>query len=441
MSNRPNRARTEAPAMSFEQQVAQVLDSLTKDLPMSEPPAGPLEAANEYAARTQHDTELLRAYEEANSLRAWMDGPELGDEDVPDWAIAKYSRLISVIAEKPAFTAGGVAAKLQTFTREIEGCVYSHVGEGRTEGLLPQFIRTALEGAQRLTGSAADWAPETTRIPELEITFAEAAERYRSLRRAEVEANRQGDQGAPDDANRRHCELADQIMDATPSTPADAMVILSMLADQEMGIAAGIDDERAQRALERVYGLLSAAGQPLSQTKASELSAMVCRWLELRDIASPSKRQAAELDRLADRIAAYQPHSTVDAMAHLGFVLAYYMGDSTFDLESDDSSYARALQKGLAYFANAGDPAAGMLYRLGSIGLTDARAFWVDTGASPVADAFAQAGAAFEAQASATLSMPLELTDRMIDAGASAAGITPDQFKAAVIAARDARAA
>ena len=60
MLNRPNRAHNEAPAMSFEQQVAQVLDSLTKELTMSEPPAGPLDAANEYAARHSRPFTTLR---------------------------------------------------------------------------------------------------------------------------------------------------------------------------------------------------------------------------------------------------------------------------------------------------------------------------------------------------------------------------------------------
>ncbi|WP_042693626.1 hypothetical protein [Azospirillum sp. B506] len=54
------------------------------------------------------------------------------------------------------------------------------------------------------------------------------------------------------------------------------------------------------------------------------------------------------------------------------------------------------------------------------------------------ADAFADTVAAFETEAPATLALPLEPTGRMVDAGASAAGITPAQFQAAYAAAVEA---
>ncbi|WP_377810861.1 hypothetical protein ABNQ38_29405 [Azospirillum sp. A29] len=54
------------------------------------------------------------------------------------------------------------------------------------------------------------------------------------------------------------------------------------------------------------------------------------------------------------------------------------------------------------------------------------------------ADAFADTVAAFEAEAPATLALPLEPTGRMVDAGARAAGITPAQFQAAYAAAVEA---
>ncbi|WP_455172675.1 hypothetical protein [Azospirillum largimobile] len=54
------------------------------------------------------------------------------------------------------------------------------------------------------------------------------------------------------------------------------------------------------------------------------------------------------------------------------------------------------------------------------------------------ADAFADTVAAFEAEAPATLALPLEPTGRMVAAGASAAGITPAQFQTAYAAAVEA---
>jgi hypothetical protein len=114
-----------------------------------------LAAPGPSSAAASLDAELLASYDDVNRLRDWMDGPELGDADAPEEAVNEYDRLIGVIAALPAFTAQGVEAKLQTFTREIQGNDYSHVSASRTEGLFPQLIRTALEGAQRMAGGAA----------------------------------------------------------------------------------------------------------------------------------------------------------------------------------------------------------------------------------------------------------------------------------------------
>lgn len=99
------------------------------------------------------DAELLAAAARADALYHSMNHGYL-EEDIPDESLTEYSRLVSVIAALPAHTAEGIAAKLRFFTYEVEGNLYSHVAPGRTEGLLPQFIRTALEGAQRLTSTA-----------------------------------------------------------------------------------------------------------------------------------------------------------------------------------------------------------------------------------------------------------------------------------------------
>ncbi|NUB24312.1 twin-arginine translocation signal domain-containing protein [Azospirillum brasilense] len=104
-------------------------------------------------ATANPDTDLLAAAARAGEIYNEMNHGHL-DDDVPDEVLAEYQRLVSVIAALPAHTADGVTAKLLFFTYEVEGCQYSYVAPGRTEGLLPQFIRTALEGAQRLTASA-----------------------------------------------------------------------------------------------------------------------------------------------------------------------------------------------------------------------------------------------------------------------------------------------
>ncbi|CAO3451107.1 hypothetical protein [Azospirillum argentinense] len=104
-------------------------------------------------AFTNPDAALLSAAARAGEIYNEMNQGFL-DEDVPDELLAEYQRLVSVIAALPAHTVEGVTAKLRFFTYEVEGSQYSYVAPGRTEGLLPQFIRTALEGAQRLTAPA-----------------------------------------------------------------------------------------------------------------------------------------------------------------------------------------------------------------------------------------------------------------------------------------------
>ena len=111
------------------------------------------EILSDAKARQHPDAELLAVFSEANRLRDYMDGPDLGDEDVPDHISQRYAELVRQIAALPARTAEGVTAKLMTFTHEIQGAVYSYKGPNEQVGLFPMFIRTALEGAQRIGGA------------------------------------------------------------------------------------------------------------------------------------------------------------------------------------------------------------------------------------------------------------------------------------------------
>lgn len=101
------------------------------------------------------DAELLSAFHEANQLRDLMDGPTFGDEDIPDEVSRRYVEMVRKIAALPAHTAEGVAAKLQTFTHEIQGAVYSYRSPDEDEGFFPKLIRTALEGAQSIAPAIA----------------------------------------------------------------------------------------------------------------------------------------------------------------------------------------------------------------------------------------------------------------------------------------------
>lgn len=113
----------------------------------------------ELAALLKHDAdspdaELLAAEARYWHLKAAIDGWR-GDEDPPDDLLDDYRRHGRVIATLPAFTIEGVAAKLRTFVGEIEDCGYS--------GILPEYIRTALEGAERASAmqrQQADQQPD-----------------------------------------------------------------------------------------------------------------------------------------------------------------------------------------------------------------------------------------------------------------------------------------
>jgi hypothetical protein len=302
MSNRPNRAHTEAPVMSFEQQVAQVLDSLTKELPMSEPPAGPLDAANEYAApSTAPDAGprmnvLRRAFASTSPLAIALDQYRADIEAARPLAETMEGCGDAVSAAEAAFHQRAAdAIPFQTVRDALAAVEWvrndltESSGDRPSDPDCPAIVRhrdVLLAATADLlrevasTGAGMFAAQETapTIIPELGITFPEAVERYRALRRDELKFSRKGDEAAAALANQRHCELANQILDAAPSTLRDAMFILRMLANPEMGIASGIDEGLAQRAVERVHATVSAiAGDPNVHPDA-ELFAAFDRW-------------------------------------------------------------------------------------------------------------------------------------------------------------------
>jgi hypothetical protein len=100
------------------------------------------------------DTELLKAEAEFLRLKAELDGRP-GDDAPPDDMWEKYSRMAELVRTLPAFTAAGVAAKLRTFVLEIDEDTY--------EGILPEYIQTALEGVERLS---AMWDRQVQQGPD-----------------------------------------------------------------------------------------------------------------------------------------------------------------------------------------------------------------------------------------------------------------------------------
>lgn len=103
---------------------------------------------------TAGDTELLKAEAEFLRLKAELDGRP-GDDAPPEDLWEKYSRMAELVRTLPAFTAAGVAAKLRTFVLEV--------GEDTYEGILPEYIQTALEGVERLS---AMWDRQVEQGPD-----------------------------------------------------------------------------------------------------------------------------------------------------------------------------------------------------------------------------------------------------------------------------------
>lgn len=100
----------------------------------------------------------------------------------------------------------------------------------------------------------------TTAIPALGITFAEAFERWHELRRQENATAARGTEEADDAAtsiNDQHGAIMAAVLQTPPQTPADAAVILRMVADDELGIGVEMGhDAPMVEALSRAAALI-----------------------------------------------------------------------------------------------------------------------------------------------------------------------------------------
>lgn len=355
MSNRPNRARNEAPAMSFEQQVAQVLDSLTKELPMSEPPTGPLGAANEYAACP----ELLASDKILEIFRRWRESNAIPEDEETDESVAENFRLSEDMGKLPANTAVGVVIKLSYYAYSMFD---HHAAEGRDEDHpVIHLKRTLLEAADRFGGTFGE---------AIRFGTIEAEARMNELHKASTERlefeSKAKEWGRLESIFQKYATEEQRDRWFGERKPAQTYADLS---EQEMSF---LKDWR---------------NLPKEQRE------LVIEGMSLLNLQEKVHRSLMEVERRFGTLASYR-RMVAEDLAELDAAIQAERSTSTQPVNSN--------------FAT---------------------------------DAFSETIAEFEADASATLSMPLEMSDRMIDAGASAAGITPEQFKAAVIAARDARAA
>ncbi|TWA90675.1 hypothetical protein FBY14_104179 [Azospirillum brasilense] len=375
------------------------------------------------------DAELLSSAARAQQIYDEMNDTTVED-DVPDEVVTEYNRLINTIAALPAHTAEGVAAKLRFFTYEVEGCVYSYISHGRTEGLLPQFIRTALEGAQRLTCGAVVFADPDAELLSAFRTFSDA---YRQI----------DDIGNEKDPRAEVAYQAmygawDKIEATMPQTAAGLAAYLKVVIHNTEE-SREIDDALIYgKPLDSGYQFACSGGEMLwkliqhleggaivSADLDAELLEMGRQIQNLRDrINALTEAEDPDFNhplwdekgKVEGRIVASTPRTAAGIAVILRVLYDHSGGKPEACGPTENSDW---MVKALWTAIQACE-------RLGAT--RSARKSTPDSGQQP--DGFADAISAFQGEAEKALSLPTAPTVNMLEAGAAAAGIDIEQARA-----------
>ncbi|MGY0791836.1 hypothetical protein ACW7BJ_20915 [Azospirillum argentinense] len=346
-------------------------------------------------------TRLAALVKEQDELPDTPEADARSDEITEQWEVLGRSILGSI----PRTPADSVAV--------IDTALCSAIGPNmdratkdlfqRVRGVL---VQAALDAAQRedgQAGKATGWAASTM-IPGIGRTFTEAAQQIADLAREGL--------------YHKFEPLEDTLLAAQPVTPLDVLAVLDRLLCPEIGLVG--EGHRHAPALQRVRDALDTLLAGPETGDRGQLLADVRRWLELEGDSTPEG--AAASATLARQIAAYQGDPTVGMAAK---ALLLWAGHSEgFDAELGKLRRPPAV-------AVATNEESALLFGLVHDALRampELRA--IMTGPASETESFSAGVGAFDGAAARALCMPTAPTLAMIEAGAAAGGIDPEQARA-----------
>ncbi|NUB13042.1 hypothetical protein GAY28_10140 [Azospirillum brasilense] len=265
----------------------------------------------------------------------------------------------------------------------------------------------------------------STMIPGIGLTFTEAAQQIADLAR--------------DGLHHEYAPLEDGMLAAQPITPLDALAVLDRLLCPEIGLTG--EGHRHAPALQRVRDVLDTLLAGSEDADRGPLLADVRRWLELEATIGAEGQDDADLIdssnesfRLARQIAAYDGNPTL-AMAAKAVLL---WATHPVACHPDSKPGALPFPPPVSEARNGVDALVFGLVADALRAVPDLKALL--TGEALVATEVDDFGTAIASLADRAIprtapAVPTVITDAMVEAGANAAGCSPDAFRAGMTAA------
>ncbi|KAA0576660.1 hypothetical protein [Azospirillum sp. Sh1] len=397
---------------------------------------------------------IAEASIQAVSIYSLMQDDQLSDQEYRD-ASSKFQALTEAVIGATPQTLPDATAMLSTILAPPEaGLTRADYGAlCRVRDFLRELLPEVLNDLQPVT---------STTIPTLGITIAEASRRAADLI---AEANSPTSAPTEDRVNEIHAELIrleEIVIAEEPRSVLDAASILDTMFPIDASAKLSRDIPAVRRVaafLHRFAGSAKAtvpahadAGQPTEKDAgifaACSRFEQLMRAVHATDDEDETARLIDQADEVALEVIKYEPVTMEGLAAQVCIMLHLEHGSPTGNLQDILFETVGQAEEGPHYRAsNTLVDRVKQLYRRNAeqipleghhADLTPEHGNAIANDQHQDADAFADTVAAFEAEAPATLALPLEPTSRMVDAGASAAGITPAQFQAAYAAAVEA---
>lgn len=262
-------------------------------------------------------------------------------------------------------------------------------------------------------------------IPSIGLTFAEAAQRIADLAR--------------DGLHHEYAPLEDEMLAVQPVNALDVMAVLDRLLCPEIGLTG--EGHRHAPALQRVRDALNALLAGSEDADRDQLLADVRRWLELEATIGAEGQDDADLIdsseeayRLALKIAAYDGNPTL-AMAAKALLL---WAEHPVTCHPDSRPGALPFPPPVSAAQKEEDALVFGLIADALRAVPELKALL--TGEALVVTEADEFGGAIASLADRAIprtapTVPTAITDAMVEAGANAAGCSPDAFRAGFTAA------